>query len=211
MERLIVNIRKEGYPFIGVAALLAALLFRTRVLALRVLGILPLLFVTWFFRDPDRVPPSGDDIVVSPADGTVLDVVETEEDRVGPCTKVSIFMSVFSVHVNRSPVKATVQEVRYRPGTFHVASMGKKTDDNERMIIYLSTDRGMFRVDQVAGLVARRIVCWLTAGQAVEPGERIGLIRFGSRVECWLPRGFVVTCTRGDKVCAGQTIIGRLL
>jgi len=206
-----VNIRKEGYPFIGVAALLAALLFRTRVLALRVLGILPLLFVTWFFRDPDRVPPSGDDIVVSPADGTVLDVVETEEDRVGPCTKVSIFMSVFSVHVNRSPVKATVQEVRYRPGTFHVASMGKKTDDNERMIIYLSTDRGMFRVDQIAGLVARRIVCWLTAGQAVEPGEKIGLIRFGSRVECWLPRGFVVTCTRGDKVCAGQTIIGRLL
>ena len=205
------NIRKEGYPFIGVAALLAALLFRTRVLALRVLGILPLLFVTWFFRDPDRVPPSGDDIVVSPADGTVLDVVETEEDRVGPCTKVSIFMSVFSIHVNRSPVKATVQEVRYRPGTFHVASMGKKTEDNERMIIYLSTDRGMFRVDQVAGLVARRIVCWLTAGQAVEPGERIGLIRFGSRVECWLPRGFVVTCTRGDKVCAGQTIIGRLL
>lgn len=205
------NIRKEGYPFIGVAALLSALLFRTRVLALRVLGILPLLFVTWFFRDPDRVTPSGDDLVISPADGTVLDVVETEEDRVGPCTKVSIFMSVFSVHVNRSPVKATVQEVRYRPGTFHVASMGKKTDDNERMIIYLSTDRGMFRVDQIAGLVARRIVCWLTAGQAVEPGEKIGLIRFGSRVECWLPRGFVVTCTRGDKVCAGQTIIGRLL
>ena len=204
------NIRKEGYPFIGVAALLAALLFRTRVLALRVLGVLPLLFVTWFFRDPDRVPPSGDDLVVSPADGTVLDVVETEEDRVGPCTKVSIFMSVFSVHVNRSPVKATVQEVRYRPGTFHVASMGKKTEDNERMIIYLNTDRGVFRVDQVAGLVARRIVCWLTAGQAVGPGERIGLIRFGSRVECWLPRGFAVTCTRGDKVCAGQTVIGRL-
>ncbi|MCE5276192.1 MAG: phosphatidylserine decarboxylase family protein [Syntrophaceae bacterium] len=204
------NIRKEGYPFIGVAALLAALLFRTRAFALRVLGILPLLFVTWFFRDPDRVTPSGDDLVISPADGTVLDVVETEEDRVGPCSKVSIFMSVFSVHVNRSPVKATVQEVRYRPGTFHVASMGKKTDDNERMIIYLSTDRGMFRVDQIAGLVARRIVCWLTAGQAVEPGEKIGLIRFGSRVECWLPRGFVVTCKRGDKVCAGQTVIGRL-
>jgi phosphatidylserine decarboxylase len=204
-----VNIRREGYPFIGVATLLFALLFLTRVFALRVLGLLPVMFVTWFFRDPDREVPKGKGLVISPADGTVLDVVETSEDRVGSCTKVSIFMSVFSVHVNRSPVTGTVQEVRYRPGTFHVANLGKKTEDNERMIIYIQSMEGTFRVDQVAGLVARRIVCWLSSGQDVEQGEKIGLIRFGSLLECWLPQGFSITCERGDKVYAGQSIIGR--
>jgi phosphatidylserine decarboxylase len=203
------TIRKEGYPFIGIAALLFGIFYLTRSTVLRVLGLLPVLFVTWFFRDPERMVPEGEGLVISPADGTVLSVEETAEDRVGPCTKVAIFMSVFSVHVNRSPVTGTVREVIYKPGEFHVASLGKKTEANERMTIYLKTEQGDFRVDQVAGLVARRIVCWLSAGQQVNRGEKIGLIRFGSLLECWLPQGFTGTCRRGDKVYAGQTVIGR--
>jgi phosphatidylserine decarboxylase len=203
------NIRKEGYPFIGIAALLFGIFYLTRNAVLRVLGLLPVMFVTWFFRDPERTTPKGEGLVISPADGTILRVEETEEERLGPCTKVAIFMSVFSVHVNRSPVTGTVQDVIYKPGAFHVASVGKKTEHNERMSIYMQTEQGNFRVDQVAGLIARRIVCWLSAGQHVEQGEKIGLIRFGSLLECWLPREFSIMCERGDKVYAGQTVIGR--
>lgn len=204
-----VTIRKEGFPFIAVAGALAGLSFLTRSLVLRAFSVIPVLFVTWFFRDPDRRVPPGEGLVVSPADGTVIEVYDTEEERVGPCTKVAVFMSVFSVHVNRAPVAGTVLDVTYRPGTFHVASLGKKTEANERMITYLDTGRGVFRVDQVAGLVARRIVCWLAPGGKVEQGEKIGLIRFGSLLECYLPRGYTVTCGRGQKVHAGSSVIGR--
>jgi phosphatidylserine decarboxylase len=203
------NIRKEGYPFIGIAAGVFGILWLTRNTVLRVIGALLVLFVTWFFRDPDRTTPAGEGLVISPADGTVLSVEETEEEKLGPCRKTAIFMSVFSVHVNRAPVAGTVREVIYRPGAFHVASVGKKTQHNERMMIYLDTPAGAFRVDQVAGLIARRIICWLSAGQKVEQGEKIGLIRFGSLVECWMPREFISTCKKGDKVYAGQSIIGR--
>lgn len=203
------NIRKEGYPFIGIAAGVFGIFWLTRNTVLRILGALPVLFVTWFFRDPDRITPAGDGLVISPADGTVLSVEDTVEEKLGPCRKIAIFMSVFSVHVNRAPAAGTVREVIYRPGTFHVASVGRKTRHNERMMIYLDTPQGAFRFDQVAGLIARRIVCWLSAGQQVKQGERIGLIRFGSLVECWIPKEFTATCEKGDKVFAGQSIIGR--
>jgi len=203
------NIRKEGFPFIAIAAALFGLFFLTGRLALRLVGLIPVIFVTWFFRDPDRAVPEGDGIVVSPADGEVIEVFETEEGKVGPCTKVAVFMSVFSVHVNRSPVSGTVIEVLYKPGTFHVASLGKKTEANERMITYIEADHGIFRVDQVAGLVARRIICWLTPGDKVIQGERIGLIRFGSLLECYLPKGYTATCERGQMVQAGSSVIGR--
>ena len=203
------NIRKEGYPFIGIAAGILCIFWLTRNTVLRILGALPVLFVTWFFRDPDRITPVGEGLVISPADGTVLSVEETEEEKLGPCRKIAIFMSVFSVHVNRAPVAGTVREVIYKPGAFHVASVGKKTQYNERMMIYLDTPQGAFRFDQVAGLIARRIICWLSAGQQVKQGEKIGLIRFGSLVECWIPREFTATCEKGDKVFAGQSIIGR--
>lgn len=203
------NIRKEGYPFIGIAAGVFGIFWLTRNTVLRILGALPVLFVTWFFRDPDRITPAGEGLVISPADGTVLSVEDTVEEKLGPCRKIAIFMSVFSVHVNRTPAAGTVREVIYRPGTFHVASVGRKTRHNERMMIYLDTPQGAFRFDQVAGLIARRIVCWLSAGQQVKQGERIGLIRFGSLVECWIPKEFTATCEKGDKVFAGQSIIGR--
>ncbi|HOJ13092.1 MAG TPA: phosphatidylserine decarboxylase [Deltaproteobacteria bacterium] len=203
------RIRREGLPFVaGAAAVLAlALVFGGR--AARLLAGLPVLFVTWFFRDPERVVPKGEGIVVSPADGEVIEVAETEEEIVGPCTKVAVFMNVFSVHVNRLPVSGRVRETRYRPGTFEVASLGKKTEANERMMVYIDTDHGTFRVDQVAGLVARRISCWLSPGDKAVMGERFGLIRFGSLLECWMPRGYKAVCERGQKVRAGESVIGR--
>jgi phosphatidylserine decarboxylase len=209
IPKLNMKIRKEGFPFIGIAAALFGVLYLTRSTILRIIGLLPVMFVTWFFRDPDRITPKGEGLVISPADGTVLSIEEIEEERLGPCIKVAIFMSVFSVHVNRSPMSGTIQEVIYKPGAFHVASLGKKTEHNERMSIYMQTNLGNFRVDQVAGLIARRIICWLSAGQQVEQGEKIGLIRFGSLVECWLPREFSILCERGEKVYAGHTVIGR--
>jgi phosphatidylserine decarboxylase len=203
------NIRKEGFPFIAIAAVMFALFSLTGRLFLRFMGFVPLLFVTWFFRDPERSVPAGEGLVVSPADGEVIEVYETEEAKVGPCTKVAVFMSVFSVHVNRAPISGTVVDVLYKPGTFHVASLGKKTEANERMITYIAKDEGIFRVDQVAGLVARRIICWLKPGDKVDQGERIGLIRFGSLLECYLPKGYNATCERGQMVHAGSSVIGR--
>jgi phosphatidylserine decarboxylase len=203
------NIRKEGFPFIAIATAMFGLFFLTGKLALRLLGLVPVLFVTWFFRDPDRTVPDRKGIVVSPADGKVIEVYQTEEGKVGRCTKVAVFMSVFSVHVNRAPISGTVLEVLYKPGAFHVASLGKKTEANERMITYIATDDGIFRVDQVAGLIARRIICWLSPGGKVIQGDRIGLIRFGSLLECYLPKGYTATCECGQMVQAGTSVIGR--
>lgn len=200
------KVRREGFPFIFSSGLLSLVLAR---LGLGIVGLIPVIFVTWFFRDPERKVPAGEGLVISPADGKVLDVVNTEEERVGPCTKVSIFMSVFNVHVNRSPVSGTVVGKQYKPGTFHMANLGKKTEANERMILYIENQNGVFRVDQVAGLVARRISCMPVVGDTVEAGQRIGLIRFGSLLECYVPLGFTAAVSRGQTVFAGETVIGR--
>jgi phosphatidylserine decarboxylase len=200
-----VKIRREGFPFIFGSGLLSLVLAR---LGLGIVGLIPVAFVTWFFRDPEREVPAGEGLVISPADGTVLDVVNTDEERVGPCTKISIFMSVFNVHVNRSPVSGTVVGKHYRSGTFHMANLGKKTEANERMILYIENQDGVFRVDQVAGLVARRISCMPEEGDKVEAGQRIGLIRFGSLLECYMPVGYTVAVSRGQTVFAGETVIG---
>jgi len=203
-----VNIRKEGFPFIAASGLVALLLARTRLF---LLGLVPVAFVTWFFRDPDRDIPPGDDLILSPADGTILDIAECTEDRIGQCTKISIFMSVFNVHVNRAMVSGTMIEKRYRPGKFHMANMGKKTEDNERMIHYIKNDKGVFRVDQVAGLIARRISCWPDTGDTLLAGQKMGLIRFGSLLECYLPKGVDVVARIGDRPVAGETILGRIV
>lgn len=200
------KIRREGFPFIFGSGLVSLVLAR---LGLGIVGLVPVMFVTWFFRDPERKVPAGKDIVISPADGKVLDVVNTDEERVGSCTKVSVFMSVFNVHVNRSPVSGTVIGKHYRPGTFHMANLGKKTEANERMILYIENQDGVFRVDQVAGLVARRISCMPGEGDILEAGQRIGLIRFGSLLECYMPTGFTAAVSRGQTVFAGETVIGR--
>ena len=201
------NIRKEGFPFIAISAVVAFVLSKTR---LWLLGLAPVAFVTWFFRDPYRDIPQGKDLILSPADGKVLDIVEIDEEHVGPCRKISIFMSVFNVHVNRAMTSGIVMEKRYRPGKFHMANMGKKTLDNERMIHYIKNDIGVFRVDQVAGLIARRISCWVEPGDMLEAGQKIGLIRFGSLLECYLPHGVDVMVKKGEKTVAGVTVLGRV-
>ena len=199
-------IRKEGLPFIGISALISIILFVT---PLSVLGLIPIIFVTWFFRDPYRTIPSGDGLILSPADGTILEVAGTTEEKVGSCTKVSIFMSIFNVHVNRSPVDGTIIAKHYQPGKFHMANLGKKTEANERMILYIKNDMGIFRLDQVAGLVARRIICWPEVGDQLQVGQKIGLIRFGSLLECYIPDSITVVARQKDRTFAGQYILGR--
>jgi len=200
-------IRIEGMPYIIGCGLLALLLGRTRI---KYVGLVPLLFTTWFFRDPVREVPAQPGTVLSPADGTVLEVSQTTEERVGPCTKVAIFMSVFNVHVNRAPLDGEVIDKIYKPGAFRVASLGKKTEANERMILYIKYPAGIVRVEQVAGLIARRIHCWPQKGDRLTKGERFGLIRFGSLLECYIPREVQVIARKGDKVYAGVTVLGRM-
>ena len=200
-------IRKEGMPFIGGAAILAALLSKTW---LKYLGLVPLAFVTWFFRDPERVAPVGDDLVIAPADGKVVRVEKTSEATVGECTRVSIFMNVFSVHVNRAPLAGRVSGLRYQQGRFHAANFLEKTEENERMCMYLDTQVGPMRVDQVAGMIARRIVHFAPEGTNLAKGERFGLIRFGSMVEVFLPAGIDPCVKLGDKTRAGFSVLGRI-
>lgn len=211
-------IAKEGLPFVALGLLLtlAAIVLANRwdspwlFVAAIVVGTLTL-FTTFFFRDPERRFPSDPAAVVSPADGRVLSVESlTDHPVVGPgAIKVSIFLSVFDVHVNRTPVSAVIDSVTYVPGKFFVASLDKASTANERTEIVMTTPSGdKLVVRQIAGLIARRIVCRLKQDQKVSRGERFGLIRFGSRTELFLPSRCQVTVKAGDKVEGGSSVIG---
>ena len=166
------------------------------------------LFVMYFFRDPERVVPQDPDAVVSPADGRVTLVAPEElEGRAG--RRVSIFLSVFDVHINRAPVAGTIAAVDYRHGQFHNAMFSRASAENEQNVIRLATPRGEVMFKQIAGLIARRILFWKARGQAVQKGERVGMIRFGSRVDLWLPETATVTVRPGDVVRGGKTILAR--
>ena len=206
-------IADEGFPFIiplGVATLLAFLAgFKGIGYVLFILTF----FVVWFFRNPQRNTPEKAGQVISPADGRVIRIDETVSDELPGRTfqKISIFMNVFNVHVNRIPCSGKVRFIRYHKGKFLSADLDKASTLNERNTILLETADGheiMFV--QIAGLIARRIVCWLKEGMQVSTGERFGLIRFGSRVEVFLPLGSTVLVKVGDKVRAGETPIGEL-
>ena len=169
-------------------------------------------FTIFFFRNPVRISPAGEDLIISPADGKVLEVKEVEENRYthSRAKKVSIFMSVFNVHVNRVPFSGNVENISYHPGKFFVASLDKASESNERNAIILnSPEKGKVAVVQIAGVVARRIVCYLKEGLNVVSGERLGIIRFGSRVELYLPVSSEIDVQAGEKVFAGKTVIGR--
>jgi len=162
----------------------------------------------YFFRDPERVVPQDPDAVVSPADGRVTLVAPEElEGRAG--RRVSIFLSVFDVHINRAPVAGTIAAVDYRHGQFHNAMFSRASAENEQNVIRLATPRGEVMFKQIAGLIARRILFWKARGQAVQKGERVGMIRFGSRVDLWLPETATVTVRPGDVVRGGKTILAR--
>ena len=174
---------------------------------------LPVLFVLYFFRDPVRTPPGGDGLVLAPADGRVIDLRTVDDDCFpgGRARRISIFLSIFDVHVNRAPVAGVVRAVTYHRGRFRAAFHGKASDDNERNRVDLDTGHGPVSVTQIAGAIARRIVCDVRPGDRLRAGERFGLIRFGSRVDLLVPLSWEVRIRRGDTVRASRTVLARVV
>lgn len=223
--RPVLGIARAGWPIVAAFLLAAAGLWAILVWWLGAWGAVPGAVVTavtlwcvWFFRDPDRRGPADADAIVSPADGVVCHVgrvappAEYGVDRAaaGGMTRVSVFMNIFNVHVNRAPASGRVTRVVYRPGRFFNASLDKASAHNERcaLVLELADGRPMIVV-QIAGLVARRIVCRAGANADLARGERFGMIRFGSRVEVYLPPGAAPSVGVGDRVLAGETVIAR--
>lgn len=166
----------------------------------------------FFFRDPERQTPQGKEVIVSPADGSVIDIDEVDESQFinGRARRVSIFMSVWNVHVNRAPVEGVVKYLRCQPGRFHVASLPKASVENEQVIIGIESPWGRILVKQIAGILARRVVCHLCEGQQVQRGERFGIIKFGSRLEVFVPLNAEIRVRLKVKVRAGDTMIASL-
>ncbi|MEX2181058.1 MAG: phosphatidylserine decarboxylase family protein [Gemmatimonadaceae bacterium] len=213
------NFAREGIPFILIALALAAagytlaLMRRSWPLWLLAFALTVLvLWVAYFFRDPERTGARGDHLVISPADGRVIDIREVDEPAFlqGRAIRISVFMNIFNVHVNRYPVGGTVQYVHYNPGRFFNAAAEKASLDNEQMSVGVqtATHRVLFR--QIAGLVARRIVTYSRVGDDAEQGERMGLIRFGSRVDVFVPVGSTVRVELGQRPVAGTTVLAEL-
>lgn len=207
-------IHPEGYLFIGIFALVSLVLFIIWK-PLGWIGVVLTLWCVYFFRDPVRVTPVRDGLVIAPADGKISSValaVPPAELGLGSesLPRVSIFMSVFDVHVNRSPVSGEIERIVYRPGKFLNADLDKASEDNERNGLVVRTPSGRYGVVQIAGLVARRIVCFVKEGQLVSAGERFGLIRFGSRVDVYLPAGTKPLVAVDQYALGGETIIADL-
>jgi phosphatidylserine decarboxylase len=206
-----VPIHRAGYPFIAAFAAVTLILgyFSTTLFWI---GLILTAWCAYFFRDPERVTPVDDRLVVSPADGVVSAVgpaVPPRELGMGAAemTRISVFMNVFSCHVNRAPVRGRVSRVEHRPGSFLNAELDKASVENERNGLVIDSPNGPIAVVQVAGLVARRILCWADAGSALAIGERFGLIRFGSRVDVYLPTTAVPRVALGQTAVGGETVI----
>lgn len=204
---------REGFPFIIPLGAVTLVCFIAGFIGLSAVLLLLTLFVCWFFRNPQRTAPEDRRLVISPADGKVIRIEETTSEELPGRTfrKISIFMNVFNVHVNRMPCAGEVFSIRYRPGKFLSADLDKASELNERNAVLLRMADGREIITiQIAGLIARRIVCWLKEGMQVQKGERFGLIRFGSRVEVFMPLEASILVKVGDKVKAGETPIGGL-
>jgi phosphatidylserine decarboxylase len=199
---------KEGYYFgLPPLAVGAAAFFLHWTIAAIVLVLLAA-FIFYFFRDPERAIPTDPRAVVSPADGRVV-VVRDEENAGRPGKRISIFLAIWNVHVNRSPEAGTITKLDYRPGKFLAAMVERASLENEQNVISLSTPSGEIVFKQIAGLIARRVVCWKQLGDKLQRGERIGLVRFGSRVDLWVPRGVEVLVALGDNVKGGSSVLAR--
>ena len=195
-----------GYavPPLGVGIALLLLGWRWPAGILIFLG----LFVFCFFRDPERTIPSGPGVVVSPADGHVAEIVDEHLDG-RPGHRISIFLSIWDVHVQRAPVAGCIQDVVHRPGRFYAALRSSASRENQQNIIYLHTPGGTLVFKQIAGAIARRVICWKHEGEMVAMGERVGMIRFGSRVDLWLPLEAQVAIRRGQKVKGGESVVAQ--
>jgi len=203
-------VAREGWPFVlGPAAVAVALALIGRR-AMAAPFALASLASLGFFRDPERTAPDVANAVLSPADGTVTAVADEEDEFVGPAVRVSIFLSPLDVHVNRSPIEGLVVGTSYTPGRFVAAYSPEAGLVNERCAIHIQGATARVTVVQVAGVVARRIVCRVGAGDKLEAGERFGMIRFGSRTDCYMPRGTAVRVAVGERVRGGVTVLGVL-
>ncbi|MCH6545833.1 MAG: phosphatidylserine decarboxylase family protein [Deltaproteobacteria bacterium] len=202
------KIAREGYPWILAAVILSLIAFSLGWIGMG--GVLAFFAVVFagFFRDPERTPPAGEGLVLAPADGKVVAIVKDAE---GGATRVSIFLSLLDVHVNRAPIQGLVEKVQYQPGKFHAAYREDASQDNEQNAVRLVDSTGKsLHIVQIAGLLARRIICYVKEGETLERGQRFGLIMFGSRVDLFMPPGSTVEVAKGQRVRAGETIIGRL-
>ena len=203
----------ERLPFLIGATILTVVVASFKIIWLTVVMGALALQTFWFFRDPDRIVPAGEGLIVSPADGKIIEVSEAKEERFlkDRAIKVSIFLNLFDVHVNRIPCSGRIRGMHYQPGKFLAANKDLASTENEQNAILLETPSGAKLVFvQVAGLVARRIICWVKEGDAVERGFRFGMIRFGSRTDLFLPLGTEIKVQLGQKVKGGSSIIGVL-
>ena len=204
---------KEGFPFIGAAAGVTLLAGWLGWFGVAAAAALLTLFVAWFFRNPARVIPRGPRLVVAPGDGKVIAIEEEFEPRYlkDRSLRVTIFLNVFDVHINRMPCEGIVEDVQYQPGLFLVASRPDATIKNEQNALMIRTAEGAkVLCVQVAGLIARRIVCWVSPREKAVRGERFGLIRFGSRMDTFLPIGTAIRVAVGQRVKGGETVLGEL-
>jgi phosphatidylserine decarboxylase len=208
----LVPVHREGWRFIAIAAVVTAILYWFDLDFLALLALVVTLWCAYFFRDPERVTPLRAGLVISPADGRIsaIDSVVPPPELDLPresFTRISVFMNVFDVHINRSPIDARIAHIAYVPGKFLSADLDKASEDNERQALTLELDDGRrLGVVQIAGLVARRIVKFVNDGDMLKAGERVGLIRFGSRVDVYLPAGVSALVAVGQRAVAGETV-----
>ena len=215
LKKTVSLIHKEGWKFAAIFFLTSSLLLMVW-LPFAIIGFLLTFFVVWFFRDPDRKTPNIKNKIISPADGKIclIDKAKPPKELLMDSKemfRICVFMNVFNVHVNRSPVKGTIREIVYKKGQFLNASLDKASEKNERNSLIIETDDNKeIIVTQIAGLIARRILSFVNNKDKIDVGERFGLIRFGSRVDIYLPEGSKAAVKIGDTVKAGETIIGSL-
>jgi len=212
----LVPVHREGWRFVAIAAAVTLVLFWFDLETLAWLAALATAWCAYFFRDPERVTPVRDGLVISPADGRISMIQEVPpppelDFTFEPVTRISVFMNVFDVHVNRSPVDGTIRRIAYVPGAFLNADLDKASEDNERQALTIEmADGRALGVVQIAGLIARRIVKFVGEGERLAAGQRFGLIRFGSRVDVYLPKGARALVCVGQRAVAGETVLADL-
>jgi len=205
------TIARPGYPYV-IAALVLTIFLYAKASFLTPVFLFLTIFIAFFFRDPVRTSPLGETLILAPADGKVIKVEKVFEPHFieGEALKVSIFLSIFDVHINRSPVKGTISMIKYIPGRFFAAYKDEASLSNEKNLIGIETEEGRFLVVQIAGLIARRILCWINIGDKVERGMRLGMIKFGSCTEIYMPLQINLKVREGDRVRAGETVLGEI-
>jgi len=196
---------KDAIPYLIPLLILTALSWTYGSKAPAIGFLILSLFIAFFFRDPERKIPEDPSVVVSPADGKVVEILQLSDGT----TRISIFLSIFNVHINRAPIDGIIESTQYTPGKFKPAYDPNASAENEQNVLVIDHGSYKIKVSQIAGILARRIVCWKKTGEAVQKGERFGLIKFGSRVDLTLPGNVIPSVKKGDRVKGGSTVMGR--